>query len=186
MCYLNDFQFVSMEASVSLYKDQLLGVGFGTSTGERVEIAQSATNICTQYQEFCMSALWLYLSNSNSLVLESLYHKRYAITEIVDLTHTRDKEGSASSPSLSQYTSVYMICISMYVWQYIFCWIRIWMIKYNTLSKCTHQYLCMNLYLFKLILGLFSNILMCFLGLCIRAIHASCYRVIQRDLLIVQ
>ena len=37
-----------------------------------------------------MCALWVYLFNSISLVVESLYHKLYAITEvIVDLTPNR-------------------------------------------------------------------------------------------------
>ena len=90
MCYFNDFQCVTMEAS--LCKDQWLGTCFGIFTGERLEMAESRSLplICAQSQEFCMSTLWVYLSNSTSLVVESLYHKLYAITEvIVDLTPHR-------------------------------------------------------------------------------------------------
>ena len=39
MCYFNDFQYVTLEAS--LCKDHWFGAGFGISTGERVEMAQS-------------------------------------------------------------------------------------------------------------------------------------------------
>ena len=99
MCYFNDFRCES---------------GDGTVT-------KPAINICAQSQEFCMSALWMYLSNSTSLVVENLYHKLYAITDvIVDLTPIRGtnkrlliNNNKSASPSLSQYTSMYMICISM-------------------------------------------------------------------------
>ena len=58
--------------------------------GWRWQSHEACLNICAQSQEFCMSALWVYLSNSTSLVVESLYHKLYAITEvIVDLTPHR-------------------------------------------------------------------------------------------------
>ena len=58
--------------------------------GWRWHSHEACLNICAQFQEFCMSALWVYLPNSTSLMVESLYHKLYAITEvIVDLTPHR-------------------------------------------------------------------------------------------------